>query len=127
MKFVAAKCPECGGALQIPEDRDKVFCTYCGCQIIVDEGPNSFTYRKVNVARIKEAELNARLEEKRIDNDFVNKIMTNKRAMVIGAIGLVLCVGSVLLFWDSAGPYDPRWFITLIGLLLLFQASTDML
>ena len=125
MEFVAAKCPECGGALQIPDDRDRVFCTYCGCQIIVDEGPNSFTYRKVNVARIKEAELNAHLEEKKLENDIFNKAMANKRAMVIGVLGLVLCIGGVLLFGDSLGSDDPRWIIILIGGMMLYYAFME--
>lgn len=35
MKFVAAKCPSCGGDLQVPDDRDFVKCTYCGADVKV--------------------------------------------------------------------------------------------
>jgi tetratricopeptide (TPR) repeat protein len=35
MKFIPAKCPECGGDLQIPDDRDFVKCMYCGVDIQV--------------------------------------------------------------------------------------------
>ena len=35
MTFVAAKCPECAGALQVPDDRDTVKCMYCGVDVIV--------------------------------------------------------------------------------------------
>lgn len=37
MTFKAAKCPNCAGDLQVPEDRDTVKCMYCGSDIIVRE------------------------------------------------------------------------------------------
>jgi DNA-directed RNA polymerase subunit RPC12/RpoP len=37
MPFKAAKCPNCGGDLQVPDDRDSVKCMYCGSDIIVRE------------------------------------------------------------------------------------------
>ena len=30
MAFKAAKCPECNGDLQIPDDKDYVKCMFCG-------------------------------------------------------------------------------------------------
>lgn len=35
MSFKAAKCPNCAGDLQVPDDRDSVKCMYCGNDIIV--------------------------------------------------------------------------------------------
>ena len=35
MPFVAAKCPQCGGLLQVPSDRDSVKCMYCGVDVVV--------------------------------------------------------------------------------------------
>lgn len=35
MNFVAAKCPQCAGSLQVPDDRDTVKCMYCGVDIVV--------------------------------------------------------------------------------------------
>lgn len=37
MGFQAAKCAQCGGALQVPDDRDIVKCMYCGVDVIVRE------------------------------------------------------------------------------------------
>jgi DNA-directed RNA polymerase subunit RPC12/RpoP len=37
MTFKAAKCPNCGGALQVPNDRTTVKCMYCGVDIVVQE------------------------------------------------------------------------------------------
>lgn len=35
MNFVAASCPSCSGALQVPDDRDSVKCMYCGVDVVV--------------------------------------------------------------------------------------------
>lgn len=37
MAFRPANCPNCGGALQLPDDRETVNCMYCGTPIIVHE------------------------------------------------------------------------------------------
>lgn len=36
-EFKLAKCPSCGGSLQVPEDRARVKCMYCGNDIVVKE------------------------------------------------------------------------------------------
>lgn len=33
--FVAAKCPSCGGELQVPQDRNSVRCMYCSGEVVV--------------------------------------------------------------------------------------------
>ncbi len=35
MKFFAAKCPQCSGDLQLPEDKDIVKCMYCSSDIVI--------------------------------------------------------------------------------------------
>ena len=35
MNFKEAKCPNCGGDLQVPEDKNTVKCMYCGSDIVV--------------------------------------------------------------------------------------------
>ena len=35
MAFVAALCPQCAGALQVPDDRDVVRCMYCAVEVVV--------------------------------------------------------------------------------------------
>ncbi len=35
MTFKPAQCPNCGGALQLPDDRNTVNCMYCGVTIVV--------------------------------------------------------------------------------------------
>jgi len=35
MEFIAAKCPQCGADLQVPDNKDFVYCLYCGSNIKV--------------------------------------------------------------------------------------------
>jgi DNA-directed RNA polymerase subunit RPC12/RpoP len=37
MEFKPAKCPNCSGDLQLPDNMKKVKCMYCGTDIIVKE------------------------------------------------------------------------------------------
>jgi tetratricopeptide (TPR) repeat protein len=37
MNLISAKCPNCGGELQLPENRTSVSCIYCDTKIIVSE------------------------------------------------------------------------------------------
>jgi hypothetical protein len=37
MKLIAAKCPDCGADLKIPEDSTSVICEYCGGNILVTD------------------------------------------------------------------------------------------
>lgn len=41
MPFVAAKCPQCGGDLQLDNEIDKGFCMHCGSKIVVQEAIRS--------------------------------------------------------------------------------------
>lgn len=41
MAFQPAKCPNCGGDLQIPDDKKIVKCMYCGSEIVVREAINA--------------------------------------------------------------------------------------
>ena len=38
MKFVAARCPACGGQLQVPENLSVSKCSYCGSDVVLDHG-----------------------------------------------------------------------------------------
>lgn len=37
MEFKEAKCPKCGGVLQVPQDLEKLTCMYCGKEISANE------------------------------------------------------------------------------------------
>ena len=55
VKFSSVKCPECGADLPIEEGRMRMYCSYCGTQIIMTN-ENEHVYRHVDEADMKRAE-----------------------------------------------------------------------
>lgn len=48
MPFKAAKCPNCAGDIQVPDDRDTAKCMYCGSDIIVREAIKALGGKNLN-------------------------------------------------------------------------------
>lgn len=38
VRIVALKCPNCGGALRVPEGADKAFCEHCKSDVLIVNG-----------------------------------------------------------------------------------------
>ena len=96
MKIISLKCPECNATLSIEGDRKYCFCQYCGTKILIDDGSTTHTYRKVDEARIREADVkeNIRLreleiEEKKIEVKENMKRQKVKATIILGVIGLL--------------------------------------
>lgn len=61
MELKSLHCPDCGGMVQIPEGKDRFFCTFCGSQIQLDD--NSIRLHYYDEAKLKELDL---MEQKRL-------------------------------------------------------------
>lgn len=69
MPFVAAKCPGCGAAIQLPDEKKQANCAYCGLSVLVEQaiqlavasGPSLATFLELG---------NASLINKRSDEAF---------------------------------------------------------
>ena len=48
MPFKPAKCPNCAGDIQVPDDRDTAKCMYCGSDIIVKEAIRAGSIKNLN-------------------------------------------------------------------------------
>jgi tetratricopeptide (TPR) repeat protein len=55
MTFVAAKCPQCSGSLQVPDDRDVVKCMYCGVDVIVRQAIRAVAGDSKNLLELAQA------------------------------------------------------------------------
>ena len=93
-KIISIKCPECGGVLEVHEGSPFYFCSYCGTKVLVDDGNKTETCRKVDEARIKEAETaqtvrlrEIELEERKLKLKMAIKIMKLITFLVIAGIG----------------------------------------
>lgn len=47
IEFVPAICPNCGGDLRVPEDREKIKCMYCGFDLIIRDTRNDLSDPRV--------------------------------------------------------------------------------
>mgnify|MGYP004626849565 CR=1 FL=1 len=93
-KIITIKCPECGGVLEVHEGSPFYFCNYCGTKVFVDDGNKTETYRKVDEARIKEAETartvrlrEIELEERKLKLTEKIKMMKLVTFLVVAGIG----------------------------------------
>lgn len=50
--FISATCPQCSGALQLPENLQNAKCSYCGATVIIDRSKNSDEQRMKNLLEL---------------------------------------------------------------------------
>lgn len=125
VKTISLKCPECGAELSIEEDRKQCFCQYCGSKILIDDGSTTHTYRKVDEARIKEAEVREslrlkelELEEKKLAAKAESRKQRIKWSIILAIIGMVLMVPAFFIEPD-AKIGSPTGAVAMLGMLCL--------
>lgn len=96
MKIISLKCPECDAPVTIEEGHKQCYCKYCGAKILLDDGSTTYTYRNVDAARIREAEINGeiRLKELEIEQEEHRHKRKNNRIKVI--VTIIMAVVSIL-------------------------------
>ena len=99
IKMISLKCPECDASLSVDGELKQCFCQYCGTKIMIDDGSTSHTYRTVDEARIKEAEIKEsirlkelELEEKRYTDKKKAKSFKVKVSIALAIIGVILMI-----------------------------------
>lgn len=72
--MISVKCPNCFADLTVDENRDVLFCEFCGHKVPLNNKKEfTYTYHEVNDAKIKKQEVKERIRTKELDND--KKIM----------------------------------------------------
>ena len=66
MKLIKLKCEGCGAILKVNENLKKISCNYCGTEFIVDDDSTTHTYIKIDQAKIKEAEIKDKINERKL-------------------------------------------------------------
>lgn len=107
LSFYSVKCPDCGANLQVEDGRTKLFCSYCGAQVIINN-ENEHTYRTIDEARIKEAETERliRLKELELEAEKNKESSTIRKVLTYLWIASIFVVGGICLaIWiaDPAG------------------------
>lgn len=103
VKFTTVKCPECGASLQMEEGREKMFCSYCGSQVIMTN-ENEYIYRHIDEAGIKQAETDriVKLRELEMESqeNGTKKILI---AVWLVSTAVLLLLGVIGMNTDSEG------------------------
>ena len=106
MRVYQMKCPACGGDIEIDENRDFCFCSYCGTKVHVDDGTHrveitkNINYHKTytDEAKIRKIESEERLQERKFAAEQEER--KNKKWKTLGLVLVVLAcvIGYFVLF-----------------------------
>lgn len=111
MKVISLTCPGCGSNLSTEDGRKQCFCQYCGMKIMLDD--ESITYRTVDEARIKEAEV--RMHE--IDLWEKRRIEWKKNLMIGLKITIPIIIVLILMIVIGfTAKLDTLWVIGVVGI-----------
>lgn len=98
MKMISLKCPECGADIDIEEGHKQCFCKYCGTKILIDDGNSTYTYRKVDEARIKEAEVDKAIRLKELEIEQEKNLQLEKTKELKTKFTIILCAIALISF-----------------------------
>ena len=96
IKTISLKCPECNANLSVDGDLKQCFCQYCGTKILIDDGSTTHTYRQVDEARLKEAEVQQLLELKKLEIAEQKRLDKKKRLKTLALVTLGLVVAAYI-------------------------------
>lgn len=96
VKLISVKCPECGAALDIEEDRKEAFCSYCGTKVLL-YNENEYIFRHVDEAEVKQAETDQMVRMKQLEYAEKERIDFEKSKAQKSRILLILFTVSMVL------------------------------
>ena len=101
MKMHILNCPKCGGKLSFNGNRTLMFCAYCGTEIFLDDevkrSEHTYTYRKIDEARIKEAEVEKDIHYMNLDYKEREQKRDNKLILIYFGIMIALFIFAMLM------------------------------
>lgn len=105
----SVKCPECGANLPVEAGRKKLFCSYCGTQVIVTD-ENEHVYRYIDEAGIIQSDNSKEVRMRELDieerrgffHDNLNKnLMTIW--LIVSLVLIILAIGIMFFAGDEDG------------------------
>lgn len=117
IKFTSVKCPECGAILPMEEGRTQIFCSYCGNKIIMTN-ENEYIYRKVDEAKMKQAETDQIIQMKKME------IIEKKREEVARIkrikVKITIILGIIAVISIGIGSIGTNYGLIMPGLICCF-------
>ena len=111
-------CPQCGGRLEVERGRQNCFCTYCGAKVEIGNNA-SYTYRKVDEARIREADVEEQIRIKELELE--SKRETSRyRLIKIWVIMLIVIavLAVIILLFDRDNPNSIGYLLILVDFII---------
>ena len=109
-KIVPIRCPECGALTNMDYDRKRCFCTYCGTELLFEDGSKTInynaTYRTIDEARITESENKKEVAFKKYEEQHKHdrvKLIVSAIVVVAWLISLLVLVIVSVKTIDDAG------------------------
>ncbi len=129
MKLISLKCPECGAKLKVEQNRERLFCQYCGTEIIL-QNENERICRHIDEAGIKRADTERLIELKKLELEAVKaKGVTESKkhqaiiALSLFALGLIMFVVGEMLGSGTGNPNSGYYAMSCIGFFPMFGAA----
>lgn len=110
------KCPSCAAQLSVEDDREFIFCQYCGTKILVSD-ENKYTYRHIDDADIKRAETERMVQLKEMELE--EKKQGGRKALIIlwaAGTALIFLVGIILICIGDEGRKTPGYLLIMLGM-----------
>ena len=106
MRLYQMKCPACGGTIEVDENRDSCFCSYCGTKVYIDdeaqriEITKNINYHKTytDEAKIRKIESEERMQERKFAVEQEKRKAKIWSTLAIVFIVLACVIGYVISF-----------------------------
>lgn len=129
VKLISVKCPECGATLNIEEDREQAFCSYCGTKVLL-HNDNEHIYRHIDEAGIKQAETDRIvrmkqlefMEKKRADAE-KTKALKIKISLIMATVGIPMMVIGYMVGHGTGDSDSGYYMLSLVGFFPLLGAA----
>ena len=94
MKAYTIKCPECGATIDVYSEREKIFCTYCGTQIILDDeiDRKEVTHRYIDEAEIVKSNNEVQMKKMQYEERKRHEANLKKFIIISCILFAILCV-----------------------------------
>ena len=107
-RIVPIRCPECGAQTNMDYDRKRCFCTYCGTELLFEDGSRTInynaTYRTIDEARITESDN----QKEMFLRQYEEQHKYSKTRLIVSAIIIVAWVFSLIALLSFGADYGGR-------------------
>ena len=113
--MIPVKCPACGASLQIEDDRDKFFCSYCGTQILLNDDTVTKHY-EINEAEIRRVEAEERIQNRRME---IEENRSRRKWILIATYAGICAFMGLATFISYQVEYESAAVLLLATILLI--------